>query len=200
LLSAAPKTPDEELDTLGLQWLLIAQSTMSEQKGTELARTILENKNELGLAGLFATKIEPADTDKDALIAAHRGAAQYIDDDTRSFSDRYSDFIYLGMAALSIFGSLSLGIYAAFTRVAPEKAGALATSLLEIGERIDQANSMEALHAVQEELEALLKNVVTGLRDGTISGEGLETFRLGYDFVRDSLELRRTRLSRQAAE
>ena len=46
--------------------ILIAQSTMSETKGTELARTILENKVELGLPDQFATKIEPADTDKEA--------------------------------------------------------------------------------------------------------------------------------------
>ena len=79
------------------------------------------------------------------------------------------------MAALSIFGSLSLGIYTAFTRVAPEKAGELATSLLHIGERIDEANSLELLDAIQEELEGILKKVVVGLRDGTISGDGLET-------------------------
>lgn len=198
LLSLSPKVPDEEIDTIGVQWLLVAQSAMSESKGTELARTILENKVEFAIPDAFATKIEPADTDKEALIAAHRGAAQYIDDDTRSFSDRYSDFIYLGMAALSIFGSLSLGIYTAFTRVAPEKAGALASSLLEIGERIDQVDSPEMLDAIQEELEGILKKVVTGLRDGTISGDGIETFRLGYEFVRDTLELRRSRLMRRA--
>ena len=59
----------------------------------------------------FASKIEPADTDKDAFIVAHQGAAEYINDDTKSFMDRYSDMMYLGAAALSVIGSIFAAIY-----------------------------------------------------------------------------------------
>jgi TRAP-type uncharacterized transport system substrate-binding protein len=197
LLSASPRVPDEETGTIGLQWLLVAQSTLSEQKGAELARAVLENKGDLALPDGFASQIEPADTDKDAMVAAHRGAAQYIDDDTRTFADRYGDLLYVGVAALGVIGSLFAGLYTAVTRVAPEKAGALATALLDVGEKIEEARSLEALEAAQDELETILRQVVLGLRDGTISGEGLDTFRLGYDFVRDSLELRRDALARR---
>jgi hypothetical protein len=34
------------------------------------------------------------------------------------------------------------------------------------------------------------------LRDGTISSDGLETFKLGYEFVRGELEIRREYLKR----
>ena len=37
-----------------------------------------------------------------------------------------------------------------------------------------------------------------GLRDGTISGDGLDTFKLGYQFVRDEISLRREACSAQA--
>ena len=63
---------------------------------SDLARLIYENKAELALDDGFASKIEPADTDKDAFIVAHPGAAEYINDDTKSFMDRYSDMMYLG--------------------------------------------------------------------------------------------------------
>jgi hypothetical protein len=39
---------------------------------------------------------------------------------------------------------------------------------------------------------------VIGLRDGTISSDGLETFKLGYQFVRDEIAMRREALQRQA--
>jgi hypothetical protein len=39
---------------------------------------------------------------------------------------------------------------------------------------------------------------VVGLRDGTISSDGLETFKLGYEFVRDELGMRRESLKRHA--
>lgn len=38
--------------------------------------------------------------------------------------------------------------------------------------------------------------MIVGLRDGTISSDGLETFKLGYEFVRGELEFRREYLKR----
>ncbi len=198
MLSSAPPIPDDDLDTIGLQWLLVAQSKMSTTTAGDLARTIYENKAELALEDGFASRIEPADTDKDAFIVAHQGAAEYINDDTKSFMDRYSDLLYLGAAALSIIGSIFAGIYTKVTRIAPEKASELATAILDIGERMAHANSMDALDALQDELEAILRGAVIGLRDGTISSDGLDTFKLGYEFVRDEIGMRRDSLKRHA--
>jgi len=198
MLSSAPAIPDDDLDTIGLQWLLVAQSRMSTTTAGDLARTIYENKAELALEDGFASRIEPADTDKDAFIVAHQGAAEYINDDTKSFMDRYSDLLYLGAAALSVIGSIFAGIYTKITRIAPEKASELATAILDIGERMEHATSMDALDALQDELEAILRGAVIGLRDGTISRDGLDTFKLGYEFVREELAMRRESLKRHA--
>jgi TRAP-type uncharacterized transport system substrate-binding protein len=198
MLSSSPPVPDDDLDTIGLQWLLVAQSRMSSATAGELARTIYENKAELALPDGFASKIEPADTDKDAFVVAHQGAAEYINDDTKSFMDRYSDLLYLAVAALSIIGSIFAGLYTKVTRIAPEKASELATAILDIGERIEHATSMDALDALQEELEQILRGVVIGLRDGTISSDGLDTFKLGYEFVRDEIGMHRESLKRRA--
>jgi hypothetical protein len=198
MLSSAPPIPDDDLSTVGLQWLLVAQSRMSSATAGELARTIYENKAELALPDGFASRIEPADTDKDAFVVAHQGAAEYINDDTKSFMDRYSDLLYLAAAALSIIGSIFAGLYAKVTRIAPEKASELATAILDIGERIEHSTSINALDALQEELEQILRSVVIGLRDGTISSDGLETFKLGYEFVRDEIAMRRESLKRRA--
>jgi TRAP-type uncharacterized transport system substrate-binding protein len=197
-LSSSPPVPDDDVDTIGLQWLLVAQSTLSTTTAGDLARIVYENKAGLALDDGFASTIEPADTDKDAFIVAHQGAAEYINDDTKSFMDRYSDVMYLGAAALSVIGSIFAGIYTKITRVAPEKASQLATAILDIGERIDHAKTVEALDALQDELEAILRRAVTGLRDGSISTEGLDAFRLGYEFVRDEIGMRRDRLNRHA--
>src|SRR3979409_226103 len=196
MLSSAPPIPDDDLDTIGLQWLLVAQSKMSTSTAGDLARTIYENKAELALEDGFASRIEPADTDKDAFIVAHQGAAEYINDDTKSFMDRYSDLLYLGAAALSIIGSIFAGIYTKVTRVAPEKASELATAILDIGERMEHAKSLDARGELQDELEGILRGAVIVLRDGTISSDGLETFKLGYEFVRDEIGMRREHLKR----
>src|ERR1700686_3001146 len=198
MLSSAPAIPDDDLDTIGLQWLLVAQSRMSTTTAGDLARTIYENKAELALQDGFASRIEPADTDKDAFIVAHQGAAEYINDETKSFMDRYSDLLYLAVAALSVIGSIFAAIYTKITRVAPEKASELATAILDIGERMEHATSQDALDALQDELEGVLRGVVIGLRDGTISSDGLDTFKLGYEFVRDEIGMRKDYLKRRA--
>jgi hypothetical protein len=110
--------------------------------------------------------------------------------------DKYSDMMYLGAGALSVIGSIFAAIYTKITRVCPEKASGLATAILMVGERIEHARTMDQLEEVQDELEKILRGVIVGLRDGTISSDGLETFKLGYEFVRGELEIRREYLKR----
>jgi TRAP-type uncharacterized transport system substrate-binding protein len=199
-LSASPEIPDDDLDTIGLEWLLVAQSRMSASTAGDLARIVYENKAALGLDNGFATHIEPASVEKDAYVMAHQGAADYINDDTKSFMDKYSDLMYLGAGALSVIGSIFAAIYAKITRIAPEKASELSTAILDIGERIEHAHSLDQIECLQDELESILRGAVIGLRDGTISTDGLDTFKLGYEFVRDEIGMRRDYLKRHAGE
>jgi hypothetical protein len=198
MLSSSPAVPDDDVATIGLQWLLVAQSRMSTTTASDLARVIYENKAELALSDGFASRIEPAETDKDAFIVAHPGAAEYINDDTKSFVDRYSDLMYVAVAALGVIGSIFATIYTKITRIAPEKASELATAILDVGERMEHAKTIDQLDQLQDELERILRGVVIGLRDGTISSDGLDTFKLGYEFVRDEISLRRDYLKRHA--
>ncbi|HKU08923.1 MAG TPA: TAXI family TRAP transporter solute-binding subunit [Bradyrhizobium sp.] len=195
-LSSSPAIPEDDVETVGLQWLLVAQSRMPTSTIGELARLIYENKAELALENGFASRIEPAATDKDAFIVAHSGAAEYINDDIKSFVERYSDLLYFAVAALGIIGSICATLYTKVTRIAPEKASELATQLLDLGEDVQDATCMDELDSLQDELEKILRGVVIGLRDGTISSDGLDTFKLGYQFVRDEIAMRREALQR----
>ena len=104
-------------------------------------------------------------------------------------------------ASLSVAaGSIFAAIYAKITRVAPERASELATAILVIGEKIEHAESLESLEELEDELEKILRGAVIGLRDGTISSDGLDTFKLGYEFVRDELAMRRHYLERHTAD
>ncbi|MFO1111925.1 MAG: TAXI family TRAP transporter solute-binding subunit [Bradyrhizobium sp.] len=199
-LSSAPAIPEDDVGTVGLKWLLVTQSRLSSPTVSELARFVYENKAALALENGFASRIEPAATDKDAFIVAHPGAAEYINDDTKSFVERYSDLMYFAAAALGIIGSICATLYTQVTRVAPEKASELATQLLDLGEDIQDATTLDQLESLQDELETILRGVVIGLRDGTISSDGLDTFKLGYQFVRDEIGMRREALLRRAQD
>jgi hypothetical protein len=110
MLSSSPEIFDDDVDRIGLEWQLLAQSKMTTTTtAADLARIIYENKAKLSLDDGFASKIEPAATDKDAFIIAHPDAAEYLNDGIKSFMDRYSDTIYLGAGALSVIGSIFAG-------------------------------------------------------------------------------------------
>src|SRR5262249_7952576 len=49
LFSAAPRIPDDELETVGVQWMLVARDKVSESSITELTRLIFENKASLAI-------------------------------------------------------------------------------------------------------------------------------------------------------
>src|SRR4029079_9886668 len=53
----------------------------------------------------LAAKIETPDTDKDAAIPVHPGAAAFVDGEEKTFLDRYSDYIWWALMALSAMGS-----------------------------------------------------------------------------------------------
>src|SRR3954470_7809679 len=47
MLSTSPAVPEEDVDTIGLEWLLVAQSKLSTTTMSDLARLIYENKSDL---------------------------------------------------------------------------------------------------------------------------------------------------------
>ena len=112
---------------------------------SDLARIIYENKAELSLTDGFAFKIERPATDKDAFIVAHPGAAEYINDEIKSFVERYSD---RRMLPCSHSASSARSLPRSTTRSPDrrrEKATQLATAILDIGERMEYAESLDAL-------------------------------------------------------
>jgi TRAP-type uncharacterized transport system substrate-binding protein len=200
LLSGAPRIPDEDINTVVLQELLVARAKLSDSSVVELMRVLFENKAELSLEQTFATRIEPPDVEKDSPIAAHGAAAQYMDDNVKGFFDRYDDALYLTMSVGSVIGSLGLALFTSLTRVRPRKAGERSAEIMEVGEKIRAAQSLGELEIVETELEDALKEVLRGLKDGTMSSDGLDGFRLGYEHARDALGHRRRLLSAHAGE
>lgn len=190
-ISPLPKIPDDDVETLAVDDLLVAHARMSNSVASQLAAAIIENKDQLGLPGRYAAAIEPPSTEKDALVLAHPGAAEYVDDDTKTFLDRYSDLIYIGMSVASIVGSIFLGLYSTVTRVAPVQAGQLTEAVMELVQRAKAADDMPSLDAIDAELTDILSHVLAGLRDGSVASDGFEAFRLVFDIARDAIATRK---------
>ena len=178
LLSGSPRIPEDDIDTVALQKILIARRGLGEQYVVELMRALFENGRQLAVDNSFATRIEPPDAEKGALIAIHEGANQYVASEVKTFFDRYSDMIYIGMSVASVLGSMAVALYSTVFRRPPRQASERVGDLMRLRSRIRAATGAQEVAAAEAELEAVLNEILLGLSDGTLSPHGLAAFRL----------------------
>jgi NMT1-like family len=97
--------PEDDVDTIGFSHYIVAHKTLSDSLAGDVTKLLLGVRQSLAADYPAITQIAKPDTDKDAAVLAHPGAAAYIDDDQKTFFDKYSDFIYLGIMVFSGLGS-----------------------------------------------------------------------------------------------
>jgi TRAP transporter TAXI family solute receptor len=97
--------PEEEVKTINFAHHIVARKGLSESTVAAFTRQLFSIRQALKNEFPLAAMIETPDTDKDATIPAHPGAAAFVDGEEKTFLDRYSDFIWWGLMALSAMGS-----------------------------------------------------------------------------------------------
>ena len=105
-LRGNPPVPDADLTTLRVGSYLVANKTLDADVITTLTQALISARNDLVrdqplLAGLAAP-----DTDPDAYIAVHPGAAAFYNGTQQSFMDKYSNWIYLTPMVLGALASI----------------------------------------------------------------------------------------------
>src|SRR3978361_899770 len=101
----APDKPEEEVKTISFSHHIVARKGVSDSTIALFTRQLFAIRQTLKTEFPLAAKIETPDTDKDATIPVHPGAAAFVDGEEKTFLDRYSDFIWWGLMGLSAMGS-----------------------------------------------------------------------------------------------
>ena len=101
----SPDRPDDEVKTISFSHHIVARKDLSESTVAAFTRQLFAIRQQVMTEFPLAAKIETPDTDKDAVIPVHPGAAAFVDGEEKTFLDRYSDYIWWGLMALSAMGS-----------------------------------------------------------------------------------------------
>src|SRR5438034_6057457 len=109
--------------------------------------TLFRSARELPSAG----KIEKPDTDKDAALPAHAGAAAFIDGTERTFLERYSDYFWAAILVLSGLGSIGAWLRHYWKRNDREQYTLHRDSLLDLISKARQAETAEELAMMEGE-------------------------------------------------
>ncbi|HYW64501.1 MAG TPA: TAXI family TRAP transporter solute-binding subunit [Bradyrhizobium sp.] len=176
--SSSPARPEDKIDTVSVNHLIVARKSLADTSVGAFVRQLFTARPQIAREVAGAAKIEKPDTDKDAALPAHAGAAAYIDGTERTFLERYSDYFWLVILVLSGLGSA--GAWLRHYLKGDERA--LNTQhrdrLLEMIAKVRESQSIEELASMQHEVDGILKDALEGYDDGALEEGDLSAFGL----------------------
>jgi TRAP transporter TAXI family solute receptor len=193
-LGGVPPRPDDDVKTISFSHDIVALKSLSETTAATLTRQIFTVRQNVMAEIPAASKIETPDTDKDANIPAHPGAAAYVDGEEKTFLDRYSDYIWWGIMGLSAMGSLGAWLAGYMKRGERNNNTSLRERLLEMLPLARRASSHEELDEMQAEADDILRDTLHCYEDGAIEDGALTAFNIALDQLHAAIADRRTLL------
>ncbi|MDO9059784.1 MAG: TAXI family TRAP transporter solute-binding subunit [Bradyrhizobium sp.] len=198
--SPSPARPADKLDTVSVSHLIVAPKSLSEITAGAFVRQLFAVRQTLAREMPAAAKIEQPDTDKDAAVPAHAGASAYIDGNERTFLERYSDFFWGALLALSGLGSAGAWLRHYLNRDEREQYSEHRDDLLAIISKVRLAQSLDELTAMQNEVDGVLRETLDCYDDGAIEEGDLAAIGLVLDQFNHAIADRRVAIGLVAPE
>jgi len=189
--SSSPARPDDKIETVGVNHLIVAPKTLSETTVANFTRALFAARPSLAREVPSAARITKPDTDKDAALPAHPGAAAYIDGTERTFMDNYSDYLWGAVLLLSVLGSGVAGLRHYGKRDERRLNVLHREKLLAAISLVRQIDSIEELDALQCEADEFLRETLECYDDGAIEPSDLAAYGLVLDQFHNAVVDRR---------
>lgn len=177
----SPDRPEEEVKTISFNHHVVARKGLPESTVATLARQLFAVRQQLMTEFPLAAKIETPDTDKDAAIPVHPGAAAFVDGEEKSFLDKYSDFIWWGLMGLSAMGSVGAWFAGYLKQDERNSNSHLRERLLDMIVAARRCDSVEELDRMQSEADDILRDTLQCFEHGVIEEGALTAFNIALD-------------------
>jgi len=179
--NTSPPRPNATLSTITVGHYFAARRSLSDTKVATFARQLFGARQAILNEFPQSAKIETPDTDKDAAIPAHPGAAAFVDGEERSFLDKYSDYIWGIIMLLSVAGSLGAWFSGHIHRDERVTNSGLRERLLEMLTAARTSDSIEELDAMQAEADVIMRDTLHCFEDGIIEEGSLTAFSIALE-------------------
>jgi TRAP transporter TAXI family solute receptor len=177
----SPDRPDDEVKTISFNHHIVARKGISESTIAAFTRQLFATRQQLLADFPLAAKIETPDTDKDAAIPVHPGAAAFVDGEEKTFLDRYSDYIWWSLMALSAMGSVGAWFAGYLKRDERSNNSSLRERLLEMLATARRSESAEELDHLQAEADDILRDTLHCFEHGAIEEGALTAFNIALE-------------------
>jgi len=199
-LGGDPPVPAENLPSISITSRLMAAQSLDDARVGELVSAILSLRVTLAADLPAIQGLETPETDKDAPLAVHSGAAAFIDGEQESFFERYGDWFYLGVMALSLVGSGAAGLFGVESAARRKRAMADLSRLVVLLGGMRTAVDEPELSAMEREADAILAGVLENYARGDIDAGGIGAYRFAMDQLGRAAAERRIALLETAAD
>ena len=184
-IRGSPAIPDEDLTTLRLPFYLVASKKVSDDAAGSLVKAVFDARRDLSKEHPLLAQIAEPDKDKDAFIPIHSGAAQYFEDEQKSFFDKYGDQLFYGSMLLGMLTSMLAGLWKYMIKVGPGQEDRPLARLFALMDRVrdarDEADVMKAEQEIDDILHWQMEKYPPGEIDaGEAAAVNLATHRLEH--------------------
>jgi TRAP transporter TAXI family solute receptor len=192
IFGSSPQRPEDKVDTVAVNHLIIAPKSLSDTAVATFARQLFTNRQQLARELPAASQIEKPDTDKDAALPAHAGAAAYIDGNERTFLEKYTDYIWFAVLILSGLGSAGAWFRHYWYKDEREQYIAHRDHLLELISKVRAAETPGELAEMQGAADGMLREALNCYDEGTIEDGDLSVIGLALEQFHHAVADRRT--------
>ncbi len=182
-LGGDPPRPSENLPTISITSRLMAAQSLDDGIVGELVKNLLSLRISLAAELPLIQGLEAPATDKDTPLPVHSGAAAFIDGEQESFFERYGDWFYLGVMALSMIGTGGAAILGRESAARRRRAMSGLDELLAMLADIRVSSDEIELARLEHEADSILTRVLGDYAKGDLDGSGLAAYRLVMDQV-----------------
>jgi TRAP transporter TAXI family solute receptor len=190
----APARPDDDVKTISFNHHIVARKGISESTIAAFTHQLFAARQQLLTELPLTAKIETPDTDKDAVIPVHPGAAAFVDGEEKTFLDKYSDFIWWGLMALSATGSIGAWFAGYLKKDERSNNSSLRERLLEMIAQARRSETTDELDTMQAEADNILRDTLHCFEDGAISEGSLTAFNIALEQFHHAVADRRALL------
>ena len=177
----SPDRPEDEVKTISFAHHIVARKGLSDTTVAAFTRQLFAVRQQLMTEFPLAAKIETPDTDKDAVIPVHPGAAAFVDGEEKTFLDKYSDYIWWGLMALSAMGSIGAWFAGYLKKDERDNNSHLRERLMDMIVAARRSETTEELDHMQAEADDILRDTLRCYDHGSIEEGALTAFNIALD-------------------
>ncbi|MCP3395885.1 TAXI family TRAP transporter solute-binding subunit [Bradyrhizobium sp. CCGB20] len=177
----SPDRPDDEVKTISFSHHIVARKGVSDTTIAAFTRQLFAVRQQLVAEFPLAAKIETPDTDKDAVIPVHPGAAAFVDGEEKTFLDKYSDYIWWTLMALSAMGSIGAWFAGYLKKDERDNNSHLRDRLFDMIAAARKSETTDELDQMQTEADEILRDTLRCFDHGAIEEGGLTAINIVLD-------------------